>query len=46
MKIEIDKWGMYEGFIRGKISFKNNLLLYFWEFVYVEILVDRKMYSY
>ena len=37
---------MYEGFIRGKISFKNNSLLHFREFVHVEILVDRKMYSY
>ena len=46
LKIETDKRGMYEGFIRGKISFKNNSLLHFREFVHVEILVDRKMYSY
>lgn len=37
---------MYEGFIRGKITFKNNSLLHFREFVHVEILVYRKMYSY
>ena len=45
-KIEEDKRGLYEGFIKGKITFKNNSLLHFREFVYVEIDIDRKMYSY
>ena len=44
--IERDKRGMYEGFIKGKIDFKDNSLLHFREFVYVEIGIDRKMYSY
>jgi len=44
--IEIDKRGMYEGLIRGKIDFKDNTLLHFREFIYVEIDLDRKMYSY
>jgi Family of unknown function (DUF6516) len=44
--IEIDKRGMYEALIRGKIDFQDNSLLYFREFVYVEITIDRKMYSY
>ncbi|NER25225.1 MAG: hypothetical protein F6J86_00605 [Symploca sp. SIO1B1] len=43
---ERDKRGMYEGFIRGKLYFKDNALLHFREFVYVEIFIDRKMYSY
>ncbi|AOY80745.1 DUF6516 family protein [Moorena producens JHB] len=46
LTIERDKRGMYEGFIRGKINFQNNSLLHFREFVYVEIFIDRKMYSY
>jgi len=44
--LERDKRGMYEGFIRGKLNFKDNSLLHFREFVYVEISIDRKMYSY
>ena len=44
--LERDKRGMYEGFIRGKIEFNDNSLLHFREFVYVEIYLDRKMYSY
>jgi Family of unknown function (DUF6516) len=44
--IESDKRGMYEGLIRGKIDFPDNSLLHFREFVYVEITIDRKMYSY
>ncbi len=45
-KIEEDKRGLYEGFIKGKINFKDDSLLHFREFVYVEISIDRKMYSY
>jgi hypothetical protein len=44
--IESDKRGMYEGLIRGEIDFQDNSLLHFREFVYVEITIDRKMYSY
>ncbi|MEQ8996348.1 MAG: DUF6516 family protein [Coleofasciculus sp. B1-GNL1-01] len=44
--LERDKRGMYEGFIRGKIDFNDNLSLHFREFVYVEIYLNRKMYSY
>lgn len=43
---ERDKRGIYEGFIRGKIDFNDNSLLHFREFVYVEIYLNRKMYSY
>ena len=32
--------------IRGKIDFEDNSLLHLREFVYVEISIDRKMYSY
>ncbi|NEO59055.1 MAG: hypothetical protein F6J98_01025 [Moorea sp. SIO4G2] len=46
LTIEREKIGMYEGFIRGKINFQDNSLLHFREFVYVEISIDRKMYSY
>lgn len=45
-QIEEDKRGLYEGFIKGKINFKDNSLLHFREFVYVEISIDRKMYTY
>ncbi|MEQ8466064.1 toxin-antitoxin system TumE family protein [Coleofasciculus sp. E1-EBD-02] len=44
--LERDKRGIYEGFIRGKIDFNDNSLLHFREFVYVEIYLNRKMYSY
>ncbi|MBD2511589.1 hypothetical protein H6G91_30830 [Nostoc muscorum FACHB-395] len=44
--IENEKRGMYEGFIRAKLEFKDNSLLHLREFVYVEISLDRKMYSY
>lgn len=44
--IDYDKRGFYEGFIRGIINFKDNSLLYVREFVYAEIIIDRKMYSY
>ena len=44
--IESEKRGIYEGLIRGKIDFQDNSLLHLREFVYVEISIDRKMYSY
>ncbi|MCC5619732.1 DUF6516 family protein [Nostoc sp. CHAB 5836] len=44
--VETEKRGMYEGFIRAKLEFKDNSLLHLREFVYVEISPDRKMYSY
>ncbi len=44
--LDCEKRGLYEGFIRGKINFKHNSLLHLREFVYVEITIDRKMYSY
>lgn len=44
--IDYDKRGLYEGFIRVTINFKDNSLLHLREFVYVEITIDRKMYSY
>ncbi|MBE9215060.1 hypothetical protein IQ247_20735 [Plectonema cf. radiosum LEGE 06105] len=44
--IEYEKRGFYEGFIRAIINLKDNSLLYVREFVYVEIIIDRKMYSY
>jgi hypothetical protein len=44
--IEHETRGIYEGFIRGKLEFLDNSLLHLREFVYVEISIDRKMYSY
>ena len=44
--LDFEKRGLYEGFIRGQINFKYNSLLHLREFVYVEISLDRKMYSY
>ncbi|MCL6752119.1 hypothetical protein KBT16_14570 [Nostoc sp. CCCryo 231-06] len=44
--LETEKRGMYEGFIRAKLEIKDNSLLHLREFVYVEISLDRKMYSY
>lgn len=44
--LELEKRGLYEGFIRGQINLKYNSLLHLREFVYVEIAIDRKMYSY
>jgi hypothetical protein len=44
--LEREKRGMYEGLIRGKLDFKDNSSLHLREFVYVEISIDRKMYSY
>lgn len=44
--LETEKRGMYEGFLRAKLEFKDNSLLHLREFIYVEISPDRKMYSY
>jgi Family of unknown function (DUF6516) len=44
--LDCEKRGLYEGFIRGKINFKDSSLLHLREFVYIEITIDRKMYSY
>lgn len=44
--VETEKRGIYEGFIRAKLECKDNSLLHLREFVYVEISLDRKMYSY
>jgi len=44
--LDCEKRGLYEGFIRGQINLKCNSLLHLREFVYVEIAIDRKMYSY
>jgi hypothetical protein len=44
--LECDKRGLYEGFIRGIIHFKDNSILHLREFVYLEITIDRIMYSY
>ena len=44
--LDCEKRGFYEEFIGGKIKFKNNAVLHLREFVYVEISIDRKMYSY
>lgn len=40
------KRGLYERFIRRKINLKSNSLLHLRKFVYFEIEIDRKMYSY
>lgn len=44
--LDYEKRGLYEGFIRGIIEFKDNSLLHLREFVYVETTIDRIMYSY
>jgi hypothetical protein len=44
--LDFEKRGLYEGFIRGQIQLKHSSLLHLREFVYVEIAIDRKMYSY
>jgi hypothetical protein len=44
--LETEKRGIYEGFLRAKLEFKDNSLLHLREFIYVEISPDRKMYSY
>lgn len=46
INLDCEKRGFYEGFVRGKIKFKDDSLLHLREFVYVEIIIDRKMYSY
>jgi hypothetical protein len=44
--LEFETRGLYEGFIRGQINLKYNSLLHLRQFVYVEIAIDGKMYSY
>jgi len=44
--LDYEKRGLYEGFIRGIIEFKDNSSLHLREFVYVETTIDRIMYSY
>jgi hypothetical protein len=41
-----EKRGTYEGFLRGQIIFNDQSCLHLREFVYVEITIDCKMYSY
>lgn len=41
-----EKRGVYEGFIRAKIIFTNKSYLHIREFIDVEFIVDKKMYSY
>jgi len=45
-EINQEKRGFYEGFIRAKIIFVDQSYLHIREFVDVEFVVDRKMYSY
>ena len=44
--LDCEQRGLYEGFIRGKIDFKDRSVLHLREFVDVEVVADRKMYSY
>jgi hypothetical protein len=44
--VTYDKRGTHEGFIRGEIYFRDGSRLQFREFVDVEIISDRLMYSY
>ncbi|NJL09802.1 MAG: hypothetical protein HC908_05225 [Calothrix sp. SM1_7_51] len=46
LNLNSEKRGMHEDFIRGIINFQDNSILHLREFVYVEITIDRKMYSY
>jgi Family of unknown function (DUF6516) len=45
-ELSYDERGFYEGFIKGKICFKDNFILHVREFVYVEWKIIRKMYAY
>jgi hypothetical protein len=45
-EINSDKRGLYEGFIKGKIIFIDQSYLHVREFVDVEIMIERQMYSY
>ncbi len=45
-EINCDQRGIYEGFIKAKIHFKDNSILHLREFIYVELKLDRKMYAY
>jgi len=44
--ITYEKRGTYEGFIRGRIRFIDNSILFWREFIDVEIKEDRLMYVY
>ena len=44
--VTYDKRGTYEGFVRGEIYFLNGSMLHLREFVDVEIVIDRLMYTY
>jgi len=41
-----EKQGTYEGFIRGEVKFTDASVLYLREYVTVETIIDRDMYSY
>ncbi len=41
-----EKAGIYQGFIRGEIYFLDNSILHLREFVDVETVITRDMYSY
>lgn len=45
-EINHEKRGLYEGFIRAKVMFIDQSYLHIREFVDVEFIIDRKMYSY
>ncbi len=44
--IEPDNRGDYQGFIRGEINFMDASILYLREFVNVQTIINRGMYSY
>ena len=44
--ISYEKRGTYEGFISGRIHFVDSSVLYWREFIDVEIIEDRLMYVY
>ncbi|WP_375496479.1 hypothetical protein [uncultured Nostoc sp.] len=43
--LETEERGMYEGFIRAKLEFKDNSLLHLREFIYVEISLDIGLWT-
>ena len=44
--VKYEKRGTHEGFIRGRLHFVDNSILYWREFIDVEITEDRLMYTY
>jgi len=44
--VKYEKRGTHEGFIRGLLHFVDNSILYWREFIDVEITEDRLMYTY